>query len=138
MKGGAETRMWISFAPASRRRFTIRALVVPRTMESSISTTRLSFDRRGHWVQLDAHLVLPVRLGGLDERAGDVLVFDEADAVGDARLARIADGSVDAAVRHAHHHVGLHRVLQRQKRPRAQARRVHAGLPSITESGRAK
>ena len=33
--------MWISFAPALRSRSMVRRQVVPRTMESSISTTRL-------------------------------------------------------------------------------------------------
>ena len=37
----SEIRMWISRAPASRSSFTICPLVVPRTIESSTSTTRL-------------------------------------------------------------------------------------------------
>ena len=41
MKGGAETRMWTSLAPASRSRLMIWRQVVPRTMESSTITTRL-------------------------------------------------------------------------------------------------
>ena len=41
MKGGAEERICTSLAPASRRRVTICREVVPRTMESSIITTRL-------------------------------------------------------------------------------------------------
>ena len=39
--GGLEIRTWISFAPASRTMLTILRDVVPRTMESSMSTTRL-------------------------------------------------------------------------------------------------
>lgn len=39
---GADTRMWTSLAPASRSSSTIWRQVVPRTMESSIMTTRLS------------------------------------------------------------------------------------------------
>ena len=39
-KGGALTRMWISLAPAFRSSWMVRRQVVPRTMESSISTTR--------------------------------------------------------------------------------------------------
>ena len=77
-------------------------------------------------VELDAHAVLPLLLGGLDEGAADVLVFDEADAVGNAALAGVADGGVDAAVGHADDHVGLHGMVQRQERARAQARHVHA------------
>lgn len=41
MKGGAEMRRWTCTAPASRSRTTIWREVVPRTMESSIITTRL-------------------------------------------------------------------------------------------------
>ena len=41
MKGGADTRMWTSVAPASRSRAMIWLQVVPRTMESSTMTTRL-------------------------------------------------------------------------------------------------
>ncbi len=41
MVGGEETRTWTSFAPASRSMRTILRDVVPRTMESSTSTTRL-------------------------------------------------------------------------------------------------
>ena len=43
MKGGADTRKWTSAAPASRSSLMMRAEVVPRTMESSTSTTRLPF-----------------------------------------------------------------------------------------------
>ena len=39
--GGEEMRKWTSRAPASRIIRTILTLVVPRTIESSISTTRL-------------------------------------------------------------------------------------------------
>ena len=35
-------RMWISLAPASLKRRTIRRLVLPRTMESSTKTSLLS------------------------------------------------------------------------------------------------
>src|SRR6185436_3340748 len=38
--GGLETRMWISRAPAERSMATRLRLVVPRTIESSTTTTR--------------------------------------------------------------------------------------------------
>lgn len=41
MNGGEEIRMWISVAPAWRSNFTTLAEVVPRTILSSIRTTRL-------------------------------------------------------------------------------------------------
>ncbi len=42
-EGGAEIRRCTWVAPASRSSFTMRAAVVPRTMESSMRTTRLPF-----------------------------------------------------------------------------------------------
>ena len=41
MNGGADTIKCTSVAPASRSNLMMRADVVPRTMESSTSTTRL-------------------------------------------------------------------------------------------------
>ena len=52
----------------------------------------------GDGVELDAHLVRPVFLPGGDEGAGDILVLDKADAVGDAGLPGVADGGVNARV----------------------------------------
>ena len=41
MVGGEEMRRWTSLAPAARIILTILRLVVPRTIESSTTTTRL-------------------------------------------------------------------------------------------------
>ena len=86
----------------------------------------LALHRGRHGVQFDAHEVLALGLRGLYERAGDVLALDKADAVGDAALPRVAQRRVEAAVRHADDHVGLHGVLQRQERAGAHARHVDA------------
>ena len=45
--GGLEIRMWISRAPAARRRSMIRRDVVPRTIESSTAMMRLPLIERG-------------------------------------------------------------------------------------------
>jgi hypothetical protein len=45
MVGGQLMRTWTSAAPAARTILTILRLVVPRTIESSISTTRWPFSR---------------------------------------------------------------------------------------------
>lgn len=81
----------------------------------------------GNGVELDTHLVLPVFLAGGDEGAGDVLVLDEAGAVGDAGLPGIADGGIDAGVGHADHDVGLDRMLQGQEGSCTEPSLVDAG-----------
>ena len=45
--GGLEMRMWISLAPAARRRSMVRRVVVPRTIESSTAIRRLPLIERG-------------------------------------------------------------------------------------------
>jgi hypothetical protein len=52
-------------------------------------------------------------------------------------LAGIAYRGVDAGIRHAHHHVSLHGMLQRQESACPLPRDM-SELPSITLSGRAK
>lgn len=55
----------------------------------------LALDGAGHGVQLDADAVLALLLAALDEGAADVLIFNKADAVGDAALLRVAKGGVE-------------------------------------------
>ena len=45
--GGLDMRMWISLAPAARRRSMMRLDVVPRTIESSTAMRRLPLIERG-------------------------------------------------------------------------------------------
>ena len=80
----------------------------------------------GDWVQFDANLHFSALLRGLNERAADVFVFEEAYAVRDAGSARIADRRVNAAVRNADDDVRLNGVFQREEAARALARPMHA------------
>ena len=63
-KGGEEMRRCTSLAPARRIDATMRAQVVPRTMESSTSTTRFPSTAARRGVQLQGNGVLPLGLGG--------------------------------------------------------------------------
>ena len=78
----------------------------------------LALDGAGHRVELDADAVLALFLAALDKGAANVFIFDEADAVGDAALLGVAEGGVQAGVRHADDHIGLHGVLLRQEAAR--------------------
>ena len=64
----------------------------------------LALDGAGHDVQLDADAVLALLLAALDKGAADVLIFNKADAVGNAALLRVAEGGVEAGVRHTDDH----------------------------------
>ena len=75
----------------------------------------LALDGAGHDVQLDADAVLALLLAALDKGAADVLIFNKADAVGNAALLRVAKGGVEAGVRHTDDHIGLHGVLLSQE-----------------------
>ena len=71
----------------------------------------LALHRLRDGVELDAHLVDALILTGGDEGAADVLVLDEAHAVGDTGFLGVTQRCVQPGVGHAHHHVGVHRVL---------------------------
>ena len=88
MIGGAETRRCTSSAPASRSICTILRVVEPRTIESSTTTSALARDGVRERVELEPHAVLAQRLVGLDERAPDVAVLDQAVARTAGRDAR--------------------------------------------------
>ncbi len=85
----------------------------------------LALDGAGDCVQLDAHAVLTLLLAALNEGAANVLILNEADAVGDAALLRVAQGGVQAGVRHADDHIGIHRVLLCQEAAGLLAGLVH-------------
>ena len=72
-----------------------------------------SLDHRTYGVQLDADRVLSHFLRRGNERASDVLVLDEPKRVRNSRGPRVADGRVQARVRHADHDVGIDRMLLR-------------------------
>ena len=122
--GGEETRMCTSSAPAARTISTILRLVVPRTMESSTSTTRLPCERRPVGAVLQLHAEVADLVRRLDEGAADIVVADDAELEGDARLRGVAHGRRHAAVGHRHHHIGRHAALARQLGADALARLV--------------
>ena len=81
----------------------------------------------GDGVELDAHAVFPLGLAALDEGAAHILVFDKADAVGNAAFQRIAQRGVQPGIRRADDHIGLHRVFLGQKTAGLQSGFVDAG-----------
>src|SRR2546422_635890 len=104
MWGGQLTRTWTSFAPASLRLFTRALQVVPRTIESSTTTTRLPFTsapmRFKRVVVVDDSIVRR-----LEKAASDVVIAHERHLVRNARLHRITERGGVAAVGHGNHHV---------------------------------
>ena len=96
-------------APASKSSSTSLRLVLPRTMESSTTTTLLPSITLGQRVELepDAELAHPVRR--LDESPADVAVLYEPFRVRDAAPLRVADGRHHPRVRDGDHHVSLGR-----------------------------
>ena len=74
----------------------------------------LALDRGAQGVQLEAHRALALVLTRLNKGTGDITVFDEADAVRDARELGVADGCRDTGVRHADNDVRADRMLNGQ------------------------
>ena len=72
--------MCTSFAPALRNSWTTRPIVFPRTMESSISTTR--FPRiLSSTAESLIFTLSSLALSGRDESSADIFVFDQTDTV---------------------------------------------------------
>src|SRR6516165_7416288 len=103
--GGEAMRKCTSLAPASRIICTIFTEVVPRTMESSMSTIRLPLTT--------ARLALCLRrtpswricwLGSM--KVPDIVVADDAELIGNVRLLGIADRRRDAGIGNRDYHVG--------------------------------
>ncbi len=96
----------------------------------------LALDGAGHHVQLDAHAVFALLLAALNEGAADVFILDEADAVGDAALLRVAERRIQTGIRHADDHIGLHGVLLCQEPACLLAGLVHrAALDDAVRAG---
>ena len=106
MVGGQEMRMWTSRAPALRTMRTILRLVVPRTMESSTSTTLLPSSRLRIGIELELHAEVADGLRGLDERAADVVIADQSLAVGQAGFGGITERGGVAGIGHGHDDIG--------------------------------
>ena len=100
-------------------------VVVPRTMESSTTMSRLPVDVLVQRVQLAPHRVDPGLLVGVDEGPPDVAVLHQPLAVGDVGCAGVALGRRDPRVGHAHHHVGVDRGLVGQQLAHPPPRAVH-------------
>ena len=82
---GLEMRRCTSRAPAALSILTIFREVVPRTIESSTTTTRLPLSTCAHRRQLQLHAEVADGLLRLDERAAHVVAADEPHVVGNAR-----------------------------------------------------
>ena len=119
-------RTCTSAAPASNSIATSWRVVLPRTIESSTTTSRLPVDL-GERVELHPDALLAQPLVRLDERAADVAVLDQALAVRDPGRAREADRGRRARVGDRHHEVGLGRRLGREPLAHAHAHAVHLG-----------
>ena len=105
-------RRCTSAAPASNSICTILRVVEPRTIESSTTTTRRPSMRCGSGLNFSLHAPLAQPLVGLDERAPDVAVLDQALAERDAAALRVADCAAGrAGVGDADDDVGVGRGL---------------------------
>ena len=104
-------RRCTSRAPAAFTIFTIFRLVVPRTSESSIRTTRLPSRMLRTGIQLHLYAEVADRLLRLDERPADVVVADEPHAQRQPRLLGEADRRAHAGVGDGHDDVGVDRVF---------------------------
>ena len=129
-------RTCTSAAPASRSIRTSARWVLPRTIESSTTTSRLPRDDVAQRVELEPDAELADGLRRLDERAPDVGVLDQALAVGDAGLLRVADRGRRAGLGHRDDQVGLDRVLAGPAGGRSRrARRARRGRRSWCRGG---
>ena len=117
-------RTCTSAAPASNSICTNWRVVLPRTIESSTMTTRLPATSASglyfSFIALLAHALV-----GLDERAADVAVLDQALGERDAGRAREADRGRRARVGDRQHEVGLDRRFAGEPLAHAHARAVH-------------
>ncbi len=122
-------RRCTSAAPASRSMRITERCVVPRTMESSTTTSRLPAMASVSGFSLRRTASARAPLVGRDEGAADVAVLDQPLAVGDAAGAGETLGGGHPRLGHPHHHVGLGRRLRRQQLAHAAAGLVD--LPAV-------
>lgn len=86
-------------------------MVVPRTMESSMTTRRLPSMLSRSGLELHAHAHGTQLLRRLDKRTAHIAILDEALAKGNAALVRITLRRRQAGVGHADDQVGLDGLL---------------------------
>ena len=103
---------------------TILRSVVPRTIESSTSTTRLPSKKPFTALCFTFTPKSADRLRGLDEGALDVVVADQRLSRTECRTPRRSRAPPLPRVEHRHDHVGRHRVLARQHAAELLAERV--------------
>ena len=130
-------RTCTSAAPASKSICTISRVVLPRTIESSTTTSALAGDL-GERVELQPDALAAQLLVGLDERAPDVAVLDQPLAERDPERAREADRGGRARVGDRQHEIGVDRRLRGEPLAHAHARAVHLDRRSSRVSGRAR
>ena len=76
----------------------------------------LPLDFRTDRIKLDADQLLTLLLSRRNKGSADIFVFDESDAVRDAGLPRIPNGSIQSRVRDTNHDICIHRMLQCKER----------------------
>src|SRR2546429_2168593 len=117
-------RMCTSRAPAWRSMATSFRLVVPRTIESSTTTTRWPASTSRSAFSLTLTPKCRIELEG-SERPPDVVVADEAHLVGQPRLLGVADRGRHARIGDGDHDVGRDRALARELAAERLAHLVH-------------
>ena len=129
-------RRWTSRAPASFSIATIWRVVLPRTIESSTTTTRLPATISGKGVELHPQPVLAQLLPGLDERARHVAVLDQAVVLGQAGGEPVRAGF--ARVRDGDHEVGLDQASRQRISPISRVRSAAPGSPAASRVARSR
>ena len=107
----------------------VRALVVPRTMESSTSTTRLPATVEKIAFNLMRTLLSRWAWEPWMKVRPTYLFFNKAHAIGNTAFLRIAKGGIQAGIRRTDDDIGFHRMLLCQKASGLQAGVMHAGAP---------
>ncbi len=129
-------RMWIEVAPAARTMLTILVEVVPRTMESSTSTTRRPSIIRRLALCLSLTPMWRIESLGWNEGAADIVVADDAEFEGNSRALRKADCGGHAGIGHRHDDIGIDRRFAASSRRCACARHRPSGHSRRSRVGR--
>ena len=115
--GGHEMRICISLAPASRISSIRLREVVPRTIESSMTTTDFTLDHVMDRIKFNTDPEFTQKLGRLDKGAADIMVADHPHLIRQAQLLGIAQRRVKAGVRDPHDKIRFGRMLNGQLCP---------------------
>src|SRR5437899_2079901 len=85
----------------------------------------LTFNEAPHGIELELHAEIADRLRGLDERAADVMIADQAHAEGNLGFEGVADGGGNAGIGHGHDDIGFDGMLAREEAAEHLAALVH-------------